>query len=347
MEVSQRMEVSNGENCSPHIYRGSPFGRGDTITTTQTNDKLATRIETGIVHSITEPPHKSRRSGEAPGLLQSDERGVSRASQIASPAVTTMAFAPDTPGLASEVLRIEHEMCSQLEHRSFISGKVTHVYNPLEYAAEPHADYVRRCLRQGWPVPFLLVGMNPGPWGMSQTGVPFGEIAAVRDWMGVSGEVVPPEHENPHRPITGFSCTRSEVSGRRFWGLWQRLSGTPDRLFRHVYVHNFCPLAFMESSGRNVTPDKLSGQLRQQLEPICQQALVDIIMVLGARTVIGVGKYAEDQAKRALAAADLGDQVQVHYLMHPSPCNPQANKDWDGQAVAQLAQAGVLPLPPL
>ena len=44
----------------------------------------------------------------------------------------------------------------------------------------------------------IFVGMNPGPFGMVQCGVPFGEIAAVRDWMGHrGGQVDKPARENP------------------------------------------------------------------------------------------------------------------------------------------------------
>ena len=55
----------------------------------------------------------------------------------------------------------------------------SHVYNPLTYAWAPNAAYLRRYGQGRKRVVF--VGMNPGPFGMVQTGVPFGEIAAVRD----------------------------------------------------------------------------------------------------------------------------------------------------------------------
>ncbi|KAF0306333.1 Single-strand selective monofunctional uracil DNA glycosylase [Amphibalanus amphitrite] len=343
----------NREHCQAKTE--SPLWRGGATDCdlTATYDKVATRIETEILRDITgSPPNKSRCSGEAPALLRSDEQGdVFTTEQTASRA-DDMMNAPVPPvyvDRASQVLCRERKMSEQLRYAvPDRFDNVTHVYRPLEYAAEPHANYVRRCLGHGWSVPVLVLGMNPGPFGMCQTGVPFGEIAAVRDWMGVSGSVGLPHYlQHPNLPITGFSCRRSEVSGRRFWGLWQSRCDTPDRLFRHVYVHNFCPLAFVESTDRtrNVTPEELSGPLRQQLEYICQQALVDIINVLGVRTVVGVGRYAEDQAKKALAAAGRRGQVQVHYLMHPSDSNPQAHNDWEEQADEQLTQAGVLPFP--
>ena len=55
------------------------------------------------------------------------------------------------------------------------------VYNPLDYAWKPHRAYLER-YGQGHPQ-VLLLGMNPGPFGMAQTGVPFGDVAMVRGWL--------------------------------------------------------------------------------------------------------------------------------------------------------------------
>ena len=62
----------------------------------------------------------------------------------------------------------------------------------------------------------VFLGMNPGPFGMAQTGVPFGEIPAVRDWMGLRGKVGKPDLEHAKRPVEGLDCQKSEVSGRRY-----------------------------------------------------------------------------------------------------------------------------------
>jgi len=89
----------------------------------------------------------------------------------------------------------------------------THVYNPLVYARAPHEQYLERFGAP--PREALLLGMNPGPFGMAQTGVPFGDVGIVRDWTGIEAPVAQPERPNPKRPIQGFACTRSEVSGSR------------------------------------------------------------------------------------------------------------------------------------
>src|SRR6187399_416573 len=87
---------------------------------------------------------------------------------------------------------------------------VTHVYDPLDYARASHEAYLAQF--GAGPKKFIFLGMNPGPFGMAQTGVPFGEIAAVRDWMKIRAEIGKPPREHPKRPIAGFACPQSEVS---------------------------------------------------------------------------------------------------------------------------------------
>src|SRR5262245_50837480 len=93
---------------------------------------------------------------------------------------------------------------------------VAFVYNPLIYARKNYSQYVTRFGRP--PREILLVGMNPGPFGMAQTGVPFGEVSMVRDWLGICEKVGRPPREHPKRPVRGFDCHRREVSGQRLWG---------------------------------------------------------------------------------------------------------------------------------
>ena len=182
----------------------------------------------------------------------------------------------------------------------------------------------------------MFLGMNPGPWGMSQTGVPFGEVAAVRSFLGLEGAVDSPADAHPNRPIEGFSCTKSEVSGRRFWGLMQERFGTADAFAASHFVWNWCPLAFMEESGRNRTPDKLPADERLALTGPCDSCLRDLVEILKVPHVIGVGKVAEAAARRALP-----DEVRVTSILHPSPASPAANRDWSGTVTKQLAEQDV------
>lgn len=205
------------------------------------------------------------------------------------------------------------------------SRPITHWYNPLMYAAEPHERYLRTWGDGRKSV--LFVGMNPGPWGMAQTGIPFGEVATVRDWMGIEGRVTAPEHLHPKRPIQGFACARSEVSGRRLWGLMRNRFGTAKAFFSRHFVANYCPLVFMEESGRNRTPDKLQAGEGMALFDACDRHLARVIETLEPEWVIGVGKYAEGRLRKVVGESSGGPQVAG--IIHPSPANPTANRAWE------------------
>ena len=128
---------------------------------------------------------------------------------------------------------------------------VTHVYNPLEYARGPYLEYLARFGHP--PKEAVFVGMNPGPFGMAQTGVPFGDVSAVSGWMGIRGAVGRPPTEHPKRPVLGFECPRSEVSGSRLWSWARSRFGSAEAFFGRFFVANYCPLVFLEESGRNRT----------------------------------------------------------------------------------------------
>ena len=212
---------------------------------------------------------------------------------------------------------------------------VDRVYNPLVHAWRPHRRYLETYGRS--PVPVILLGMNPGPFGMVQTGVPFGEIAAVRDWLGIEEPVDKPPNEHPKRPVLGFACPRSEVSGRRLWGWARERFVTPGRFFARFFVHNYCPLVFMAASGRNITPDKLPADERRPLFAACDRLLVDVVALLRPTRVMGVGAFAEQRARQALGGAD----VAFGRIPHPSPASPLANRGWAAAADAAFADQGI------
>ncbi|XP_051769261.1 single-strand-selective monofunctional uracil-DNA glycosylase 1 [Ctenopharyngodon idella] len=241
--------------------------------------------------------------------------------------------------VASRFLQAELELNARLRALSF--GKpVRYTYNPLEYAWDTHRCYVETYCQEGQSVLFL--GMNPGPFGMAQTGVPFGEVKAVRNWLKITGTVGRPTDEHPKRRITGLDCTQSEVSGARFWGFFQELCGETHNFFRHCFVHNLCPLIFMSESGKNLTPPELPAAERDALLSCCDSTLCQVVTALGVSMVIGVGKLAEQRARRTLSEA--GITVRVEGIMHPSPRNPLANKGWANIVRDKLDNLGVLSL---
>jgi single-strand selective monofunctional uracil DNA glycosylase len=212
---------------------------------------------------------------------------------------------------------------------------VTHVYNPFSYARAPYAQYVERYGVA--PKEVLLIGMNPGPFGMAQTGVPFGEVTAVRDWLGIEAEVRKPIREHPKRPVVGFACHRSEVSGQRLWGWARRRFGTPERFFARFFIANYCPLLFMEESGRNLTPDHLPREEQRPLVARCDEALRRTVKLLEPRCVLGVGRFAERRAREALVEFS----VAIGCVPHPSPASPAANRGWEEQMDQALAGCGI------
>jgi single-strand selective monofunctional uracil DNA glycosylase len=232
------------------------------------------------------------------------------------------------------LLAISRELSDAVDSLEF-GPPVTHVYNPLVHARESAEEFIRRygC----GPKEAIFVGMNPGPWGMAQTGVPFGEVAAVTDWMGIDVRVERPRQEHPKRPVLGAECPRSEVSGRRLWGWAAERFGTPERFFRRFFVLNYCPLSFMEEGGRNRTPDKLPVAEREPLMQACDAAFRASVEALQPDLVIGVGAYARSQAARCLDGLD----VRIGQVLHPSPASPAANRGWAPQAEKQLAELGV------
>lgn len=234
---------------------------------------------------------------------------------------------------AARLIAVAKTLASDVGQLRF-SAPVTHIYNPLDYAWAPHEQYLQRFGNDRKRVVFI--GMNPGPFGMVQCGIPFGEIAAARDWMVIDAPVEKPAQENPKRPIEGFACTRSEVSGRRLWGLFQQRFGDAESFFAEHFVANYCPLAFFEG-GRNVTPDKLPAAETEPLYAACDRHLRSLVDALQPAWVVGIGGFAEARAAAALA----GSGVRIGRVLHPSPASPAANRGWAEAATKQLLAQGI------
>jgi len=225
----------------------------------------------------------------------------------------------------------EASQCLSKEVSALQFGEPTaYVYNPLKYAWNIHQVYLELAGKTKKKVVFL--GMNPGPFGMAQTGVPFGEIPAVRDWMGLQGEVSKPIPEHPKRPVQGLACTKSEVSGRRLWGLFAERFVSVRAFFQDHFVANYCPLVFMEESGRNRTPDKLPAEERAGLEASCDRHLRKVVEILQPEWLVGVGGFAKKRAELALE----GMNVKIGTILHPSPASPAANRGWAEAATKQM-----------
>jgi single-strand selective monofunctional uracil DNA glycosylase len=232
------------------------------------------------------------------------------------------------------LLQVSRALSRRVEALAF-SPPVACVYNPLVYARRMHEAYLTRYGQA--PREVLLLGMNPGPFGMAQTGVPFGDVAMVRDFLELGGEVGRPPQEHPKRPIQGLVCPRGEVSGSRLWGWAREDFGSAERFFERFFVANYCPLVFMEASGKNLTPDKLPTSEQAPLFAACDEALRQTVRFLQPNHVVGVGAFAAHRARLALD----GKALKLGSVLHPSPASPLANRGWAGQVRRQLTAMGI------
>lgn len=236
---------------------------------------------------------------------------------------------------ADRLVAISREL-AQRTRKIAPSPPAAYVYRPLDYARRPHELYLRRFGNER--ARSLLIGMNPGPFGMAQTGVPFGEVALVRDWMAIEERVDRPEVEHPKRPVAGFDCHRREVSGSRLWGWARDRFGAPEAFFELFFVWNYCPLVFMKDSGANLTPNQLPADQREALFAICDDALAALVDLARPTHVIGVGGFAEARIRAAIGDAG----IQVGRVLHPSPASPLANRGWAERAERDLEALGAL-----
>ena len=230
--------------------------------------------------------------------------------------------------------KIYRHLAEEVDAMHF-GSPVTHVYNPLKYAQKPFEKYLEKY--GAGEKHAVLLGMNPGPYGMAQTGVPFGDTASVTDWLGIRETVKKPRLENPKRPIYGFDCPRSEVSGSRLWGWAKERFKKPESFFKHFIVLNYCPLVLMEQTGKNFTPDKLKAKEKKPLFDACDRALALAIEATGARHAIGIGNF----AKQRLSAIQGQAEFSIGQILHPSPASPLANRGWARQAEEQLLEQGI------
>ena len=245
----------------------------------------------------------------------------------------------DSKSIATKMMEIEEQLCRDIQ-RLELDPKVTHVYNPIEHAKVTHEMFLK--MYNNSEKKTLFLGMNPGPWGMIQTGIPFGSISMSKGWLGIEGPVEQPSKPHPKRPVQGFQCQRREISGDRFWGLFSKHFDSASDFFACNAVYNHCPLSFMTESGKNVTPVEMKAEYRKKITELCDMALLEIINLLAVKTVIGIGRYAEKRAREVLDKAGMKSNVVVGYMNHPSPASAIANRGWEALAHGQLCELGIL-----
>lgn len=229
-----------------------------------------------------------------------------------------------------KIINRTKKFSKELESIKSIIPDSLFVYNPLTYALDMHLAYIEKYAIKNTKILFL--GMNPGPFGMTQNGIPFGEINFVKDYFNFNCEIKSPKIEHQYRPIEGLGCSRSEVSGKRFWSLMRDHYGDSNSLVGQVYVANYCPFVFLEKTktAKNITPDKLPKEIRVVINKICDDYLWDTQEILQCESLIGIGKYAEKKLKN--------NKYPYSSILHPSPASPLANKGWAERASLKLEE---------
>lgn len=236
--------------------------------------------------------------------------------------------------MLKDYIKFTDQFNDKLKGLSF-SEPVAYTYNPLEYAKNGWLAY---CEKYGQtPKKVMLLGMNPGPWGMAQTGVPFGAVKQVTGWLNLHPQISRPPVEHPKRPVEGLACTRNEVSGTRVWGWAEQKFGTAANFFKDFFVANYCPLIFYTEDAKNITPDKIKTAERKPLLSVCDESLRWLTLIVKPAYVVGIGKFAADRAKEALADLD----IKTFCITHPSPANPKANKGWAGIIEKEMQEQGL------
>ncbi|XP_072929993.1 single-strand selective monofunctional uracil DNA glycosylase [Epargyreus clarus] len=240
--------------------------------------------------------------------------------------------------LSDDFLNLTDELNLSLEQFE-LPAAVKCVYNPTIYARNTFEMYVRKYCKTKKRI--MYFGMNPGPFGMSQTGVPFGEISSVRDWLGIEGPVGKPPIEVKTRPVNGFNCTRTEVSGKRFWGLFKDICKTPENFFETSFVYNYLNQQWMKSNGCNVTPSDLRVAEVEALYNICDPVFVKVLQLYEVEKIVAIGNFCATRARKALDKYPINKSIEIIYLPHPSPRTVN-NNEWDKKAIEHLKKFDLL-----
>lgn len=239
---------------------------------------------------------------------------------------------------AASLWVIENTLAEELTQAEYgHTPKVKYKLNPLEYAANPHMNYLEKYVTGSKKI--LFVGLNPGPWGMCQTGVPFGEVNHCRNFLGVEGDVYQPQRLPPKVKVHGFNTTRREVSGERFWNFVKTKWKTAQNFFQDCFVTNYCPIAFLSETGKNITPAELRSGDKKYLFQLCDAALIKTIRLLECSEIVAIGRIVMDRLEKIKLEHHLN--LNIHFLMHPSPANPAANKDWNLTAARALSALNI------
>jgi len=217
--------------------------------------------------------------------------------------------------------------------------KAVAAIDPTSYAFGNYTRFMQ--LAASGPRLALFVGMNPGPHGMAQTGIPFGDVDTARVLLGGADTIDPlpglRAASGAAWDCKGLAYHRGEQSGMRLWSALSQLCGSPQAALERCCIVNYCPLYMVGPELENITPSDLPRRhdITRALEAACDEHLRQLVLGLEVKTVLSFGSYAHASARRALS----GFPVDFYTTPHPSPRRGSA-AEWIASALPLLA--GVL-----
>ena len=78
---------------------------------------------------------------------------------------------------------------------------------------------------------------------------------------------------------------------------------------------------------------------KKKVYELCDEALFRILSLLQATEIIAVGRIANERLIKVKEKFSL--DVNIHFLMHPSPANPAANMGWSEIAERSLSHLNI------
>ncbi len=233
------------------------------------------------------------------------------------------------------------------------------IWNPGLYGETWHARF-RRLYRPGQH-PLVVFGLNPGPYGMAQTGIPFTDIRRLvsalpdlaAELRGRGERVEPPGLAPPGlRPYLSRSFESSAVRVYRFL---KKGWGGAERGWTEVVVANPCTLLFIDpAEGKNRTPAdlaraaRLRGSGRDQVRELVEsfgririRCAVESIEALSPRGAILLGK--DVQAALGPALRRILGEARVIPWEHPARAVPES---WASGLLSALRRRGLTGIAP-
>jgi len=232
--------------------------------------------------------------------------------------------------------------------------------DPTRYCRSAWAAYLQMAARLGC---VLVVGMNPGPHGMAQTGVPFTDpwIVDELDLQAPRADVPPADipavgswRHRSHR-ARGVLGSKREESAKRLWPLLReicapyaavgpsadKIAEATRRVCNEVLLVNALPICWLDPAGKNVSAEQVEkrapAQVREGLRDLVNEWLQAVADILRPAAVIGVGRW----AREFVTDLDVDHFVEIPFrdgIKHPSP-SAGSEAAWRAEAEPILRRA--------